>query len=512
MIDNDDLKTIWQTAEDITTVVEFYPPDAVPGDDGFDPADAIALFAAIGGLEFGGMPYRKQLTSIGNTKKSTGKQTRTGSVTLSNLPTNAIKVTGAGTETDNGIFPESGTHNSKPYYNRIGVPPSPAYDAIVWNSTPAWAQYNPTNGLEYASFDDTATPDLGTWGSYGAGVDDPPRLELIQYRFVSGFEYNYRSDPNTNVRGFEGTIMVIRSISRSLSDSLDKSQIIFAGRCDKPTGGNKESLTINATWVLGRPEVIIPRRKYSRDDMLGRAVSDPEFEGFRFMPQYGESSYSVRVKKGGILGLFGFKKTVKKTLQWSSFSDLDEDTDVTVTLGVGQILGVHIAYVDVGNNIHIRTSFGDGPAYQVTNYRSTNPAAQPMQNTDGYPVITPGYVGAINRIGDDWPGPGAYSRTIVLIGKVADDPDLSTPANPAPDIAAVVYGMLMTIPDGSGDWTVDDAWTANGAAHVRYLMTCSDYLNIDPSWLNDADFTETYNYNAGLVIRKNVSDLLYLIQ
>jgi hypothetical protein len=133
--------------------------------------------------------------------------------------------------------------------------------------------------------------------------------------------------------------MVVRLFSRVSSDTLAKSQILFAGRCEKPGEGTKESLTVTASWVLGNQSlggqnVIIPRRKYTREDQEGRVDSDPEFEGFQFMPQQGVSSYQVQVKRGGILGfLFGGHKWITQTLAWSSYSDLDANKNVPEVFG-----------------------------------------------------------------------------------------------------------------------------------------------------------------------------------
>ena len=46
MIDNPALENILENATDLCFVIEFYHPDAVPGADGFDPADALLTYAA----------------------------------------------------------------------------------------------------------------------------------------------------------------------------------------------------------------------------------------------------------------------------------------------------------------------------------------------------------------------------------------------------------------------------------------------------------------------------------
>jgi hypothetical protein len=212
-------------------------------------------------------------------------------------------------------------------------------------------------------------------------------------REISTFEFNH---------GFEGLIMVIRLISRSLSTSLAKSEILFTGRCEKPKSGNKDSLSVSATWILGGQEVKIPRRKFAKEDPEGRVESDPEFEGFLFMPQYGTVSYSVRVKRGGILGIFGFKKTVQKTLAYSSHSDLDANKPIPEVLGRSQLLLTHIAYADVGTELRMRSAACEGEISDIQNLR----AIETRLALIGDSSFTPGSVGAANDLPGSVPWPG----------------------------------------------------------------------------------------------------------
>lgn len=410
MIDNAAWKNILATATDISTVCEIYDSDAVPGDDGFDPNDAIGLYAAVAGITFRDCDYTQLVTSFDTIKRTMTKEANTASVTFSNVN-----------------------------------------------------------------------------------------------RTISRFEFN---------NGFEGLIMVIRVISRSQSDSLDNSQILFSGRCDKPTSGSKDSLSVSASWVLGGPEVQIPRRKYTDYDQEGRTPTDPEFEGFPFMPQYGTSTYSTRERKGGILGVLGFKKTVWHTLQYSSHSDLDANKDVAEILGQAQVLASHIAYEDVDSStLHGRSAVCEGEIYGITNIRSV---------TSLYPLIADesvfhGKVGAVNSLGileaSGWPGnPDGthyYSRTAGFIWHTGTD-DV-TVDDPAPDIACLVQGRLMTVPDGTGAWVTTGQFSNNGAAHARWLMTDDKYLKIDESWLADDDFTESFNICDELILLRTASDLVLLV-
>ena len=59
---------------------------------------------------------------------------------------------------------------------------------------------------------------------------------------------------------------------------------------------------------------------------------------------------------------------------------------------------------------------------------------------------------------------GYFSRTAHIRGKTATTS--VEDAEPAPDIVGVVYGRLITIPDGSGDWVTTDTFSDDPAAMI----------------------------------------------
>lgn len=316
-------------------------------------------------------------------------------------------------------------------------------------------------------------------------------------REISDFEF-------TN--GFEGLILVIRLLSRSMSTALTDTQILFAGRCEKPDSGDKESLTVKAAFILGSLDVKIPRRKFGPEDHEGRVASDPEFEGFLFTPQYGTSTYSVRKKAGGLLGLFGIKKTVQKTVQWSSFSDIDASKPVPEVFGRAQMLGTHIAYIDVGSNLQIRDAFCEGEIEGMENIRSTD---ETLPIDTGALAVLLGLTGSANGPDDPgWAGAtGYFSRTANIRTKVTNsDIDVT---DPAPDIAAVIMGRKMMTPGDDGVWD-QYAWTDNAAAHARFLLTNEFYYKLDENWIDDDYATECYRYNDELIFNTSISDFLFV--
>jgi len=318
-------------------------------------------------------------------------------------------------------------------------------------------------------------------------------------REISDFEF-------TN--GFEGLILVIRLLSRGRSTLLTDTQTLFAGRCEKPSSGDKDSLTVTAKFILGSLGVNIPRRKFGPEDHEGRVPSDPEFEGFIIMPQSGATTYSVRKRNpwgllAGVVGFFLFKKTVKKTLAWSSFSDVDSNKSVPEIFGRSQILLTHISYADVGTELRIRSAACEGEIEGWENVRSTDETLPIL-----FTYMLNGLVGSLNGPDDPTiPAPGWYSRTAhmrsVVVNSTMDEVD------PAPDIAAVILGRKMMTPGEDDVWD-EFLWTDNAAAQTRFLLTDPYYFNLDENWIDDEYATECFRFNAEPIFNTSISDFLFV--
>lgn len=318
--------------------------------------------------------------------------------------------------------------------------------------------------------------------------------------------------------GFEGLIMVVRLISRALSTALDESNYLFTGRCEKPTSGTRDTLQVTAKGILHSVDHEIPRRKFSPYDPDGRTPDDVEFQGFPYMPQVnaGTTVYSARVKRGGLLGFLGFKKTVTKTLQYSSFSDLDAERFVPIVLGRAQVAGVHLAYADIGTKIRMTTAFMEGAIESFDSYRTDDvrfAIAGTVHKRFGYPAnLGPTPYEQIPVPVSSWIGNGYYARTAVFFCEATGT--TVAEVDPAPHIIIVALGMRMTLPV-AGVWTTVDSWDAaagwsdNPAAHVRWVLTSPDFYRLDDEWLDDDSFTECYDYNDGLLFDTSFSDIIF---
>jgi hypothetical protein len=337
-------------------------------------------------------------------------------------------------------------------------------------------------------------------GGIKRSIDDEVNTASITFsnmsREISDFEFNGG--------GFEGLILVIRLVSWSLSVELDESQILFAGRCEKPKSGKRDSLQVTAKFILDSQMVTIPRRKFGPQDYAGREPTDPEFEGFRFMPKEGNLTYSIRKKRGGLLGLFGIKKTVKATLHYSTYSALDANRSLPEVFGFAQIVGTPLGWFDAGTHLQIRTAFCEGEIEDFINTRSVD-STLPLDSVAFAKQY--GLVGAAN--GDDpaWVAPGYYSRTALIRGQI-DNSSMDV-TDPAPDVVSIIKGRLLPTPDDGGVWG-SPVWTENGAAVVRYLLTGGDYYDLDENWTDNDTFVEAYNHNAETILDPYRSDFLFL--
>lgn len=315
-------------------------------------------------------------------------------------------------------------------------------------------------------------------------------------RAVAAFEFQY---------GFEGLIMVVRMLSRSQSTVAGETQILFVGRCEKPESGSKEAITVPATFIVGSLDVRIPRRKFGPDDNEGRVSTDPEFEGFVHMPQYGTVSFERIEKRGGFLGWWN-KKKVRVTAQWSSYSDYDANKSVPEVFGQIQMMGVIMAAADVGVDIKMRVAFCEGPINDIIDARSVDPDL-PISVASGADQL-PGNIGTANTDDPSWIAPGYYSRTAYIRCKAGNSGIDVT--DPAPDVVAVIQGRKLYMPSPDGLSWGNYGYSDNPAAVVRFLLTDQYYYQLDDAWLDNTSFVESFIYCGNKIFNTSVDDFIFV--
>lgn len=374
----------------LNVVVELYEPNVLPGVNGFDPVNAFECFAGISGIVFRGETYRKEVTRIGEIKRSAGKEFNTCSVSFDNLE------------------------------------------------------------------------------GYVASV-------------ILGRQ-----------RGLADCHMVVRLLSRAHSVNLNDSIVLFSGECQRAYDSERLTITVQARQHGASVVQTIPPRTFGADDAEGRDPADVLYEGFRHIPQSFTRQVTSRERRGGLLGLFGLKKNVTRTMAYSSHSDLDASTAVPVVIGRSQVLLKTIGSIDVGNSINVIGAACEGPIHGFLNLRNnTAGLTQPINPyyRFGYPGNTSGQVPAPNT--SPWAGNGYYSRTAWIAyyvnGSSVDQDD------PAPETSVVIVGAVVPLPDASGNFTLT-GFTDCPAYIRRWIMTDPRMGAMPAQLIDDAACIEAARY------------------
>lgn len=388
-------------------LVELYPSTALPGDDGFDPADATFRVADASGITFLGQSYSRYLEE------------------------DSIRI----------------IHRTiTPKFNSVSI--------------------------------DLANPEI------------PP---ASKNRPVAAF---LLSNP------IEGMFCVIRLISRAVTIStLADSFVVFTGKCEKPYDSQKATITISAKQYVGSTEEEVPWRTFSPEDELGTDPDDPLFEGFPFTPRTGSNTYRERVRRGGFLGLLGFKKTVTSTLPFTNHQGVEVDTPVPLILGRAQIQFKIVSYIDVGGQINVIYNAGEGPikaffdlrcitsGFRFASIADNNPDADQFRY--GYAGGTNGQEPFLNSPTGGIPGNGYFSKSAMLATtfygtEVSED-------DPAPEVISIIMGMLIALPDNTGEFVFED-WSDNPAFLTRWALTHPRIFNLNEAFINDPVCIKTACY------------------
>lgn len=300
----------------------------------------------------------------------------------------------------------------------------------------------------------------------------------------------------------EGMLCVVRVVSRQFTaTTLADSFVVFTGKCEKPFDADGETLTISAKQYIGSVDEEIPWRTFTPDDELGTAPTDPLFEGFLFSAKPGTITYKERVRRGGFMGLLGFKKTVTRTLQFSNHQGVEVDKAVPLILGRAQVQAIPVAYIDVGGQINAIYNIGEGPikaffdprtvtaGFQFASVADSNPEVD--QYRFGYPGNTNGQVPFLDNLTGGIPGNGYYSHS-AMFSTAMYGTDVSQD-DPAPEIIFVILGMIVPVPDEAQDFSLDD-WTDNPAFLTRWLLTHNRTFNLNPAFINDPQCIKTACY------------------
>lgn len=324
----------------------------------------------------------------------------------------------------------------------------------------------------------------------------------------------------------EGMFVVIRLISRAVtaSDLID-SFVVFTGKLEKPIDSEGNSITLQARQYIGNIDQSIPWREFDPEDEEGREIDDPLFEGFPYSARTGTIAFNERVRRGGFLGLLGFKKTVPRTLPISTHQGIEISKVVPLVLGRAQVEYLPLAWIDAGGQINVIYAIAEGPirkfgdrriltsGYQFASIADGNPEVD--QFRFGYPGGTNGQEPFLNNLTGGIPGNGYHSMsamfsTAVYGTEVSQD-------DPAPEIVGIILGMIIPLPDSAGDFVNEDL-SDNPAYQTRWALTHSRVFNLDPAFINDPQCIKTACYcddpvedntNGELILLTNAQQSAY---
>lgn len=318
----------------------------------------------------------------------------------------------------------------------------------------------------------------------------------------------------------EGMFVVIRLVSRSFTaTTLADSFVVFTGKLEKTfdVDTDDQTITLSAKQYIGSVDEQIPWRQFDPEDEEGREVDDPLFEGFLFSSKTGSVTFNERVRRGGFLGLLGFKKTVTNTLNFTNHQGVEIEKFVPLVLGRAQVQFLPIAFIDVGGQINAIYNISEGPiktifeprcitqGFQFASEADSNPDVDQFRY--GYPGGTNGQVPFLNNLTGGIPANGYYSMS-AMMSTAFYGTDVSQD-DPAPEVIAVILGMIIPMPDSAGDFTSQDC-SDNPAFQTRWVLTHDRTFNLDPAFINDPVCLKTACYCDGPVRDESNGEIILL--
>lgn len=294
----------------------------------------------------------------------------------------------------------------------------------------------------------------------------------------------------------EGMFLVIRIVPRSFTPtSLLDSFVAFTGKCEKTFDASNTQVTISAKQYIGNVDQEIPWRTFDAEDEEERVLSSPLYEGFPFTPQNVSVQYSERVPRGGLLGALGFKRTVRRTLQYSSQKEAQDDNAVPVILGRANAKLVPITSLDVGGAINSIMAASEGPILMWFDHRILTPGFNGPFGAYyrlGYPGGTDDQLPLTSGQGGDFYAGNTYYSMTAWTAFFVNGTEVSI-QEPAPESAAIIMGMIITLPSESGSFILQ-GWSDNPAFQVRWALTHENVFNLNPAFVNDPQCIKTACY------------------
>lgn len=315
----------------------------------------------------------------------------------------------------------------------------------------------------------------------------------------------------------EGMLLVIRCIAPAVTtDSL----VLFVGRCDKPSDIDKGAFTLNARQDFGDINQVVPPDKFQTDDPDGRLPSDPLFEGIPFNAISGSVTFPRVEPSTSFFGrLFGRRRTVYVTEQWSSIDATPLGQVIPECFGRVQMQLIAIAWADKGSHIGALWVACKGPIAGIDNIRSLAEGwSAPLCNFNGVPGGV--HLGDAGGTGTNQgnlcqPDLGAglkFSHLAYVDGaSLAPDPEAAVATqDEVVNMAAIIRGRIVPLPDASGIYN-QSGWTDNPVHISRFILTSAKWVNINPAFMEDAVNYETAKHCDAPVIDNSNTQVIPIV-
>lgn len=318
----------------------------------------------------------------------------------------------------------------------------------------------------------------------------------------------------------EGMFLVIRIVTRAFTaTSLLDSFVVFNGKCEKTFDASHKKVTISAKQYIGNVDQEVPWRTFDAEDEEGRAINSPLYEGFPFTPQNVTVQYTERIPRGGFLGMLGFKKTVRRTLQYTSQKEAQDDQVVPVILGRANAKMIPITSLDVGGAINSIMAACEGPILAWFDHRILTPNFNGPFGTYyrlGYPGGTDDQLPLTPEQGGDFYAGMSYYSMTAWTAFFVNGTEVSI-QEPAPESAAIIMGMIIDLPNESGSFILQ-GWSDNPAFQTRWALTHRQVFNLNTAFINDpqciktacyCDFPVLDNTNGEVIVLPNSESSRY---
>jgi len=391
------------------------------------------------------------------------------------------------------------------------VDPRILVDLVEFYDYDAVPPFNPTNAIEKFSSEEI------TWNGFayrrelkgdGQGRGDivkakGEKLNSVTLNFSNISRYMATLAQNQEI---EGLLVVIRTVAPSVTDD---SIVLFTGKAGKPSDIDKKNFTLTCEQYFGDINVTVPPRRFENFDPEGRLPSDPLYEGIDLIAISGSVTFPQIVPTDSRIGrLLGRRRVTYRTEGYSSLNSTPFGQVIPEHFGRTQVKLIPIAWADKGSHVGSLQVVGNGRLDAVTNLKSrTAGMSDPLCNFANPPAPAvihlgdPGGTGTNNgnTCQADLAG-GRYFSNLAYIESASLGLDANgnvvalglDVADSVPEITGTVRGKRVPLPNTSGVYGAS-GWTDNPVHHVRFILTDSQWFNINPSFIDD-----TANYQTTL--------------